>query len=221
MAKDYARKQGSGKGAVNRPLPRQKPAPRASKPPKRAPRPRSAGARNQSGGLSVRWILSLAAVGGFVGFIVYLNTLGPADPTGANRQQENVESPAPPGSESDQTSARNEPEFKFYDILPDSEVVPPTVEEYKPSQATQNFRYLLQAGSFRTAEDAERQRAEIAFQGMRTDVSRIDTDEGKTWYRVNVGPFDSRSQMSSAVDKLVAIRVQPLVRKIPKESSDN
>ena len=102
-------------------------------------------------------------------------------------------------------------------MLPESEVVPPTVEEYTPSPATQDFRYLVQAGSFRTAGDAERQRAQIAFQGLQTKVSQITTDEGKTWYRVNVGPFDSRSQMNSAVDKLVAINIQPLVRKIPKE----
>jgi cell division protein FtsN len=34
---------------------------------------------------------------------------------------------------------------------------------------------------------------------------------------VNVGPFTSRSQMNSAVDKLVSINIQPLVRKVPKE----
>ncbi|HTN35153.1 MAG TPA: SPOR domain-containing protein, partial [Marinobacter sp.] len=40
---------------------------------------------------------------------------------------------------------------------------------------------------------------------------------GAVWYRVNVGPFTSRSQANAAVDKLVNINIQPLVRKIPKE----
>lgn len=217
MARDYARKQSSGKGAVNRaPTPRRKTGTRASKPGK-APRQPQAGADKQSGGLSVRWILSLAAVGGFIGFIVYLNSLEPVDREPSRAEQPPASQPADPAPDQTGDTAAEEPRFKFYDMLPESEVVPPTVDEYTPSPANQDFRYLVQAGSFRTPEDAERQRAEIAFQGLRAKVARIEVEEGNTWYRVNVGPFDSRSQMNSAVDKLVAINVQPLVRKIPKE----
>lgn len=220
MARDYARKQSSGtsgKGAVSSAPPPRKTRARASKP-KTAPRQPSAGARTQSGGLSVRWILSLAAVGGFIGFIVYLNTLEPTGSAPSTAQEKPpVSQPAEPATDADRDTASEQPKFKFYDMLPESEVVPPNVEEYTPSPDTQDFRYLVQAGSFRTAEDAERQRAQIAFQGLQTKVSQIETDEGKTWFRVNVGPFDSRSQMNSAVDKLVAIRIQPLVRKIPKQ----
>ncbi|MEP6133032.1 SPOR domain-containing protein, partial [Marinobacter sp.] len=79
------------------------------------------------------------------------------------------------------------------------------------------FDYLVQTGSFRQQQDAERQRAEIAFQGLRAQVKRIDLDSGSTWYRVNVGPFTSRSQMNAVIDKLVDLNIQPLVRKIPKE----
>ncbi|SET37392.1 MULTISPECIES: SPOR domain-containing protein [Marinobacter] len=215
MARDYARKQSSGKGAVNSSPPPRKTRVRAEK--SRKPSPRPAAARKQSGGLSVRWILSLAAVGAFIGFIVYLNTLEPVDGAAPEQRQPAVSQPSKPATSKPEQNTEQGPKFKFYDMLPESEVVPPTVEEYTPSPATQDFRYLVQAGSFRTAGDAERQRAQIAFQGLQTKVSQITTDEGKTWYRVNVGPFDSRSQMNSAVDKLVAINIQPLVRKIPKE----
>lgn len=75
----------------------------------------------------------------------------------------------------------------------------------------------MQSGSFRSKEDAERQRAQIAFQGLRASIQRINLDNGSIWYRVNVGPFTSRSQMNSAIDKLVSLSIQPLVRKIPKE----
>ncbi|WP_227663032.1 SPOR domain-containing protein [Marinobacter daqiaonensis] len=171
----------------------------------------------------MRWILSLAAVGGFIGFIIYLNTLDPtgAPATGPRQEAPAVTAPAGPKPGRQSQTEGEEPKFRFYNILPDSEVVPPTVEEYKPSPATQNFRYVVQAGSFRGAEDAERQRAQIAFQGLRAQVSRIDIEQGNTWYRVNVGPFDTRSQMNSAVDKLVAINIQPLVRKIPRETTTN
>ena len=102
-------------------------------------------------------------------------------------------------------------------MLPESEVVPPKVEEYTPGPTQTDFNYLLQSGSFRSKEDAERQRAQIAFQGLRASTQRIDLDNGSVWYRVNVGPFSSRSQMNSAIDKLVSLNIQPLVRKIPKE----
>lgn len=213
MSRDYARKQSSGKGARNStPAP---PKPRGQVKTSRKPPARPA-ARKQSGGLSVRWIFSLAAVGVFIGFIVYLNTLeAPDRATPAPKPA--ATQPAKPAPAKPEKETAQEPRFKFYDMLPESEVVPPTVKEYTPSPANQDFRYLVQTGSFRSAEDAERQRAQIAFQGMRAQVSRIDLDEGNTWYRVNVGPFDSRSQMNSAVDKLVAISIQPLVRKVPKE----
>ncbi|SDX35364.1 Sporulation related domain-containing protein [Marinobacter mobilis] len=166
----------------------------------------------------MRWILSLAAVGGFIGFIVYLNTITPQSgrPEVANQTPQTA--PAPSGTRSNQgPAAQQQPGFRFYEMLPDSEVIPSDVEEYTPGPAQQQYTYLVQTGSFRSSADAERQRAQIAFQGLRANVSRIDLDSGSTWYRVNVGPFTSRSQMNSALDKLVSISIQPLVRKIPRE----
>lgn len=174
-------------------------------------------ARRQQGSLSVRWVLALAAVGGFIGFIFYLNSLPPVDDTTAN--DANVQEPTP--KEEKGQTAEEKPKkqnFKFYEMLPESEVVTPEVEEYTPAPSEkQAFSYLVQTGSFRKQGDAERQRAQIAFQGLRAKIQRIDLDNGSTWYRVNVGPYESRSEMNSALDKLVSINIQPLVRKIPKE----
>jgi len=209
MSRDYARK--------SRPASKSATPAKASKP-ARKQRPaakRPAPAKSQQGGLSLRWILSLAAVGGFVGFIAYLNSL----PTSEPRQEEKSTTSKPPVVKEGppETATEQKPGFRFYDMLPDSEVVPPEVEEYTPGPGQQTFDYLVQTGSFRQQEDAERQRAEIAFQGLRAKVKRIDLDGGSTWYRVNVGPFTSRSQMNAAIDKLVNLNIQPLVRKIPKE----
>tara|TARA_Y100000052_G_C2930997_1_gene74323 strand:+ start:58 stop:567 length:510 start_codon:yes stop_codon:yes gene_type:complete len=168
----------------------------------------------------MKTILSLAAVGGFIGFIVYLNTL-PGGPETARQTPIQEHPPVVPKQPANTTAKQDtrpkEQNFRFYEMLPESEVVPPKVEEYTPGPAMQEFDYVVQSGSFRSKEDAERQRAQIAFQGLRAHVQRIDLDNGSVWYRVNVGPFNSRSQMNSAVDKLVTINIQPLVRKIPKE----
>src|SRR5690554_1319382 len=209
MARDYAKKdRPAGKGAA---APRQKASAR------KAPKPkRSAPAHRQHGSLSLKWVLSLAAVGGFIGVIVYLNTLpaGPEAPKQTAPAQQ--ESPATTKAKQDATRQK-EQNFRFYEMLPESEVVPPKVQEYTPGPAKTAFDYILQSGSFRSKEDAERQRAQIAFQGLRAHVQQITQDNGGIWYRVNVGPFTSRSQMNSAVDKLVSINIQPLVRKVPKE----
>lgn len=213
MARDYARKdRPASKGAAA-----SKPAARPRKPSKPQ---KSAPSHSQHGALSMKTILSLAAVGGFIGFIVYLNTL-PGGPETARQtpiqEQTPVAPKQPPNTTAKQDSRPKEQNFRFYEMLPESEVVPPKVEEYTPGPAMQEFDYVVQSGSFRSKEDAERQRAQIAFQGLRAHVQRIDLDNGSVWYRVNVGPFNSRSQMNSAVDKLVTINIQPLVRKIPKE----
>ncbi|MBL3558298.1 MULTISPECIES: SPOR domain-containing protein [Marinobacter] len=209
MSRDYARKSRPASKSAT-PTKTAKPA-RKQKQPTRRP----AAAKAQHGGLSVRWILSLAAVGGFIGFIAYLNSL----PT--PEQQPSERPPAQPPAAKQQapetTTSEEKPGFRFYDMLPDSEVIPPDVEEYTPGPSQQTFDYLIQTGSFRNQKDAERQRAEIAFQGLGAKVKRIDLDSGSTWYRVNVGPFTSRSQMNAAIDKLVKLNIQPLVRKIPKE----
>ncbi|MEX0605648.1 MAG: SPOR domain-containing protein [Marinobacter sp.] len=165
----------------------------------------------------MRWILSLAAVGGFIGFIAYLNSVpvGQSSVDQAERQQQQSERSTPAVTAKEKT--KDEPGFRFYDILKDSEVVAPNVDEYTPGPVDQSFAYVVQTGSFRSQQDAERQRAEIAFQGLRAKVDRIDLDTGSTWFRVNVGPYHSRSQMNAAIDKLVSINIQPLVRKVPRE----
>ncbi len=217
MARDYAKKDrpaGRGAAAPNRSTARPS---KANKPKRAAPAP----SHSQQGALSLKWILSLAAVGGFIGFIVYLNTLPDGQtraPVTTPKQTSQPQHPAVSTGKQDSSGTESkERNFRFYDMLPESEVVPPPVQEYSPSPNIQDFSYVVQSGSFRSQEDAERQRAQIAFQGLRASVQRIDLESGSVWYRVNVGPFESRSQMNAAVDKLVTINIQPLVRKIPRE----
>lgn len=208
MAQDYARKKRSATPSTSS---KRTPA-KAARAPKKRTKP-SAPARSQRGGLSLKWILSLATVGGFIGFIVYLNSVPPS--TGPQPKSA-IENPAQQPAEKTAKQQEKKQGFRFYDMLPESEVAPPKVNEYTPGPSKQNFDYIVQSGSFRSKEDAERQRAQIAFQGLRASVQHIELDSGSVWYRVNVGPFTSRSEMSAAVDKLVSINIQPLSRKIPK-----
>ena len=53
------------------------------------------------------------------------------------------------------------------------------------------FNYFVQAGAFRTPEDAETQRAKLAMMGIDAQVSEREQN-GRTVYRVRVGPFTQK-----------------------------
>ena len=94
---------------------------------------------------------------------------------------------------------RPQPRFDFYTLLPeqkiDIEPDPETVATAAPEKRSD--QYLLQAGSFQQPEDADRRRAELLLLGLDAHVEEVDGDNGR-WYRVYVGPFDSRSRLANA-----------------------
>lgn len=53
------------------------------------------------------------------------------------------------------------------------------------------FNYFIQAGAFRTPEDAEQQRAKLLLMGMQAKVTERE-QAGRTVYRVRVGPFERK-----------------------------
>ena len=57
--------------------------------------------------------------------------------------------------------------------------------------------FLLQAGSFRQREDADRRRAELLLLGLEPRVEETTSDNGR-WFRVYLGPFSSHAAMSKA-----------------------
>ncbi|MBT6126956.1 MAG: sporulation protein, partial [Halieaceae bacterium] len=57
--------------------------------------------------------------------------------------------------------------------------------------------YLLQAGSFRQREDADRRRAELLLLGLEPSIEESTGENGR-WFRVYLGPFGERSNMSKA-----------------------
>ncbi len=86
-------------------------------------------------------------------------------------------------------------EFNFYDILPNYEVAIPEKELEQPiAKGTQPSDYLLQAGSFRSAQDADGRRAQLALLGISSEVRTAKTDRG-TWHRVIVGPFNTTMEL--------------------------
>ena len=65
------------------------------------------------------------------------------------------------------------------------------------------FTYFIQVGAYRTAEDAETQRAKLSLAGIETKVTERE-QSGKMVYRVRQGPFDTREQADQAKASLSA-----------------
>ena len=72
----------------------------------------------------------------------------------------------------------------------------------KSSVATaEPFVYFVQVGAFKTAEDAETQRAKVSLSGIDARVSERE-QSGRTVFRVRAGPFDRKDDADKTKDKL-------------------
>jgi cell division protein FtsN len=84
--------------------------------------------------------------------------------------------------------------------------------EPKPASADP-FIYFVQAGAYRTTEEAEAQRAKTGMLGLETKISERDQG-GRTVYRVRVGPMDKaeaervRAKLDGAHIDSAMVRVQ-------------
>ena len=81
---------------------------------------------------------------------------------------------------------------------------PSTDAGTRPSTtATDDARYLLQAGAFAASGDAEAVKARIALLGLGARVESAQIN-GKTVYRVRMGPYGTASELSDAKRKLAS-----------------
>lgn len=107
--------------------------------------------------------------------------------------------------------------FEFYKMLPESEVDTTNVEPYKstPKDVKPKHTYVLQVGSFQSSTDAERMRAQLILEGLpNVHTRKVTNSNGTVWHQVRTGPFENRSQLNKAQDRLVRLNIQPLVKRI-------
>ena len=63
------------------------------------------------------------------------------------------------------------------------------------------FIYFVQAGAFRTPEDAEAQRAKLSLMGIEAKVTERE-QSGRQVFRVRVGPFERKEEADRQKEKL-------------------
>ena len=127
-----------------------------------------------------------------------------------------------------------EKRFQFYDILPGkSDAVPD--KEGKPLAAKEEVKkdekkdekkteeskeskqpLFLQAGSFSTAQDADNQKAKLAFMGVEAVVQQVMVQD-KTYYRVRVGPYTKIDELNKTRTELAKSGIDSSLAKNTKE----
>ena len=162
----------------------------------------------------------------FLGFLFYLATV-PADTQGYKAPEKPVrpaaqapKEPAKPAAKPDaKTTSKNtdNSSYDFYKLLENQKVEVPKVDVYKstPKDESVSYQYQLQVASFRNKEDADSLRASLLLEGL-TAYTKEGTVNNGQWHRVFVGPFDNRSKMNQAQDKLAARGLRPMEIKEPK-----
>ena len=158
------------------------------------------------------------AIGLSVAFAVYVKGRGPhARPVA--REPASLASPLDDNDGADTAAEAPEPEaseprFTFYDVLPNFEVVVP--DETPDETADRGLQavvepglYVLQAGSFSTATDADRRRAELALHGIESRIQHVTIND-RNFYRVNIGPIDDLDQLNLLRSRLRAAKIDVL-----------
>lgn len=130
-------------------------------------------------------------------------------------------------------------DYKFYDILLDEEYVLPSVpggataaeKSREPEPATQTAAqppakqaepepaapgdgYVLQAGSYRSFEDADELKARLALSGISSYIQKVTIEGRGDFYRVRLGPFTDVSRMKSTNDALKSMNIQAISFKV-------
>lgn len=113
------------------------------------------------------------------------------------------------------------PRFDFYTLLPEMEVLVPESEEDAPATsakvetaASASSAYILQMGSFRKHEDADRLKANLALLGVEAEIQKVNINNKDTYHRVRSGPYSSRQQVSELRVRLQQNNINSLLIKL-------
>lgn len=149
-----------------------------------------------------------ALCGGFLTFLVFLGGVGGDN---ANGDSKPSVSAAPKPAKPDKKTT-SDTQFDFFTLLPEREVIVPDEQPRDVAPSSEQYNYILQAGSFKTTKDADRRRAELLLLGLEAKIEAVEAN-GDTWHRVYVGPFTSRSKLSKARSTLISEGIETLLLK--------
>jgi cell division protein FtsN len=159
------------------------------------------------------WLVTGLAVGLFVAFLVFLQGQPDKVETESTALPDKTTKPT-----TKETKDQDSFSYDFYKLLPNMEVLVPDKKD-KDSQdivapVNAEGTYLLQAGSFRKYEDADRRKASLALLGIRSRIVKVTIDDTHVWHRVHVGPFSDLNELNEVRQALFDQKIDTLVIRI-------
>ena len=117
--------------------------------------------------------------------------------------------------------------FKFYELLPNFEIIPFSDPTSAPKPAPQSRAtptprpttqpaarpnpgeiFFVQAGSFRNKDDAEAQKARLALFGFAARIEPVTIPGKGRFFRLRIGPYDNIGSTRGVMERLAANGVE-------------
>jgi len=112
---------------------------------------------------------------------------------------------------SQELQSQRKKKYDFYTVLPEMEVVIDK-DEIEPASQREPSSYILQVGSFKSRQDAESLKAQLALLGQQAHIQTLDVNQTR-WHRVRLGPFDSARKADSIKRRLQKNGIHALMMK--------
>lgn len=171
---------------------------------------RRGGGSAKSGGGMPGWIWGLMglSIGLFAAAWVWIDRPAKPSPLVASAAPE--AKPTPQAQKAIPLPPKQPSKYAFYEMLPSYEVVIPredaaaSAKSGKP--ATPDIaapgQYLIQVGAYKTRDEADRSRANLALLGVESKIEQITIDQSETWFRVRIGPQPSLAKAQETLQLL-------------------
>lgn len=182
--------------------------------------------KKSRGGTRPGWgyLFTGLALGLGIGLVAYLYHTRVKQPVPV---QATTETPAAKTPQKKQGAQKNqkasqEPaksQFDFYTLLPEMEVVVPEPDDsagssQHPAKTEKDVGYILQTGSFRTFDEADGFKANLALIGVEAGIQTVTIDGENTWYRVRIGPYTDLNRLKQVRMRLKQNNIDYIVLKI-------
>jgi cell division protein FtsN len=175
--------------------------------------------RGQRGGLPT-WLVLLIGLGGgavLTAAVIHFKSRASTEPAVVQKKKRDPNAGRfdPPEPDTNSTGM----DFTYATKLPNDQVIIPEKEkdahrDILAAPETHPGTYVLQAGSYRSAEEADRRRGQLQLAGIESVVQKVSVDTD-TWYRVRIGPFKSLDDLNKMRSRLRDADIDAIQMRIP------
>jgi cell division protein FtsN len=180
-----------------------------------------------------KWLLIVVLITAFAVFLFYLRTVGEKQGTpllGGFKGQSTTELVKTEDTQKTLPEAKKKsilevtkrtpkpPEFTFYTILPEKEVIVADHEIKTRAREervgkTRDAHYVIQAGSFKVAEEADQLSAKLALMGIESRIHKAKVGN-VVWFRVKIGPYARLVSVNTVMSRLQQNGMRPVITEI-------